>query len=215
MWYTSPVTLTEQLLTFLEPAPDPRPGESFRAYLERLELLDHGFYFTELVDGSSNHRQPAPMFWKNLARTLALANVFRERVRAAGGAAGCNVAAAYRPSGGASNSAHKYGKALDLDAVKPRNTAVYFAEAVRLWCEFGRRFDMGLGLYTWSRWNKTGIRVHLDTGHGCRSWQGVSLGPKFARPYKILGSDGRVHQLGLPVYLANQMGLDVPSLSYL
>ena len=181
-------------------------GEIFRAYLERLELLGHGFHYTELVDGTRRKGIPPVHQWQGFARTLALWNLFRERH-----AAPITPVAAFRPSGGAANSQHKYGRAIDGDSRGPE----YFETAVRVWCEFGKVLKVGLGLYTWSRWNKSGIRVHLDTGYACRSWQGVSLGPSFQRPYKILGQDGKVHALGLPVKLAVDLGLDVPSLDYL
>lgn len=196
-------------------------GETPKAYLERCDLLERGFYYEELVKksmwggyqrkfGLPNH----PQLYR-LGMTLALANVFRERAMAEAGIKGCGVNAAVRMSGGAKNSQHKSGSAIDLDP-KGGDKVEYGRCAVRLWSELGIPLSIGLGLYVYGRSSRSVNRVHLDTDWRCRSWQGVVLGlSPFARPYQILGTDGRQHMLGLPCKIATELGLDVPSLEYL
>ena len=114
---------------------------------------------------------PAASTWDRMVPTLRLANVLRERVLAIGGR-GLRVAAAYRPTGGASRSQHKKNAALDLDLLSDdyHLTAEFYREAVRLWCEVGAELDVGLGLYCGAG-RRGGIRVHIDTGARCRTWQ--------------------------------------------
>ncbi len=185
-------------------APDARADETYQGYLVRLDMLGHGFSYSELVSRWSYRKRPPPRDrWHNLVLTLAAANEFRARCRAAGAADGLSVAATYRPIGGARRSQHKTNRAIDLDRIGGGGPA-YFAEAVRFWCEYGRRLDMGLGLYTWGSKSKGGIRVHIDTGYGVRSWHGIRS--SFGRPYTING-----RRYGLPIYLAHSMGLDAPT----
>lgn len=182
-------------------------------YLDWCGLLGHGFGYGELVRSYGHrHNRPPRSMWQDFATVLAMANAFRERAIDEAGVKGLTVAAAYRPTGGATHSAHKKARALDLDRIGG-DGAEYFRCAVRFWCEHGLQHRSGLGLYTWASFVKSGIRVHLDVNHGCRSWQGIRS--SFGRPYKIKDADGRTHQLGLVPYLAQQMGLDVPSLSYM
>lgn len=153
---------------------------------EYYAILEHhgapGFAPSEIVQfaGAAQARKALPpkALWGNMATTLDVANMLRARM-VAHGATGLVVRAAYRPIGGAPNSAHKRNAALDLDlmvrdverfhALGFDMRAIYAEEAVRLWCEHGAALQMGLGLYgpagrewTW--------RVHLDTV-GCRTWQ--------------------------------------------
>lgn len=196
-------------------------GETPELYLKRVGVLGHGFSYGEIVkplrfdlrrrfvDLGTGERA------MTMAMTLAAANVFRERAMVEAGVKGLKIAAAYRPSGGANNSQHKFARALDLDRIGGSGTE-YFRCAVRFWCEFGVPLFMGLGLYTWGKTSKGGIRVHLDTDYKCRSWQGVSVGlSAFAKPYRIADQRGIVHSFGLPVKLAVDMNLDVPSLEHL
>ncbi len=164
--------------------PSPLPEESLPAFLSRLDLLGHGFEYRELVRWASRkHREPPRHAWIHFALILRVAIEFRERAIREAGVAGIKVAAAYRPLGGASRSAHKYAKALDLDRIGG-DAAAYFRCAARFWQEYGPRCGMGLGLYTWSTSSLGGIRVHLDVGHfaGLRTWQGVRS--RFLRPWK-------------------------------
>lgn len=197
----------------------PAEGETFRAYLERLDLFGHGFSYDEVVE-KGNPRKQVPekrSYWPDFALALAAANAFRERAMAeVPGLKGLRVNAAYRPNGGAENSAHKRARALDLDRIggyKLTGGRNYFRCAVRFWCQYGKTLGMGCGLYTWaaSTLVKGGIRFHIDVLHGCRSWQGVGAG--FRRPFKIKDRAGRYAYYGLAVQLAQEMGLDVPSLS--
>ena len=181
----------------LYPAPTdaPKPGETLEQYLERLDLLGHGFGYRELVSRnplSRRHRKPPEKFWPNLASTLRLAIEFRRRAMDEAGVEGLRVAAAYRPLGGAPSSAHKTASALDLDRIGG-DSQKYFRCAVRLWSEHGG----GLGLYTATSRALGGIRVHLDTGGRTRTWQGIGRGfgaPWSGRPLSIK----LLAELGLP-----------------
>lgn len=215
--------------------PLPLDSESFRAYLGRVGALDVGFEYSQLVSRSEGDKREPPRStsrgraydrhgrrlgaWPRTAAVTVLAGVLRERAIAEGIATKVGVAATYRPTGGAANSAHKEGAGIDLNGPDSRE---WYTLAVRVWCELGERIEepgapgrlpMGLGLYTWSGRSlfpvRSGYRVHLDAFAvaGTRSWQGVPGG--FARPHKIPGQRAR---FGLPVLLAHELGLDVPSL---
>lgn len=187
----------------------------YQAFLEELQLLGHGFSYGELVrpryrDLRGRFRPPPSHFWDRMVPTLAAANDLR-RVLCNPEAddpplKGLRVAAAYRPSGGASRSQHKFNAALDLDLVRgdARHARRFYIEAVRLWCEYGRALKMGLGLYCSSR-ARSGLRVHIDTGYRCRTWQ-IS-GGKSLRPYS---HEGR--RVPLAVNLAHELGLTPPNL---
>lgn len=215
------MTPTETLREFAtHGVPNVHPHETAKDFFTRLGLLSHGFSFGEIVASTrKDNKEPIRLegHMYRMAMTLAFANVFRQVAMQECGILGINIAAAFRPSGGEDNSQHKHAAALDLDKIKGPwgSGGKYFKCAVKMWCEWGQQLSLGLGLYTWSRWNTGGLRVHFDTDYRCRSWQGVSLGPKFQRPYKIKCNDGRTRSLGLPVKLATDMGLDVPSLEYL
>lgn len=187
--------------------PSPKDGEKIGEYLERVDVLGKGFGLREIVKRnplSLRFGTPPRRMWPDLALAVAVASAFRQQAIATAGVRGIRVAAAYRPFGGAKRSAHKKARALDLDRIGG-DAGEYFKCAVRFWCKWGRRLRGGLGLYTWGRTSKGGIRVHMDVRHGCRSWQGIRRG--FGRPYNIKG-----RSYGLPVFLAYRMGLDVPSL---
>ncbi|MGH1344353.1 MAG: hypothetical protein ACRBN8_22530 [Nannocystales bacterium] len=178
---TPTVTLVESLQRYIDDgARSPEPGESLEQYLTRLDLLGHGFAYRELVNGGRKHQMPPLRHWPNLALTLRLAIEFRLRAIQEAGVRGLKVAAAYRPRGGASRSAHKYAKALDLDRIGGSSTE-YFRCAARFWAEYGEQLQVGLGLYTWGTRSLGGVRVHLDTGHGLRTWQGIRT--RFGRPW--------------------------------
>lgn len=211
-------------------------GETLRDYLERLDVLERGFSWNELVNPTRAGRKDAPpkilrngtvLAWQNFARVVALANVLRERaLLEVPGLRHVTVAAAYRPQGGAANSAHKEAAALDLDAHKGADLREWYRCAVRLWCELALPDDdatkpgtvpFGLGLYTWAGKAgpfavRSGYRVHVDVGAraGTRSWQGIRSG--FGRPHRIKNRRGATGSYGLPVLLAVEQGLDVPSL---
>jgi hypothetical protein len=166
-----------------------------------------GFAPSEIVQlsgaAASRKGMPPRRLWDRIAPTLIVANDLRRRM-IAHGATGLLVRAAYRPSGGASNSAHKSNAALDLDLI-PGDVArikllgvdlrsLYAEEAVRLWCESGAVLRIGLGLYgpagrdwTW--------RVHIDTTR-CRSWQ--HAGSRIVRPPST-------------VTIAKRLGLRLPT----
>lgn len=136
----------------------------FRDYLS--DLLGQGFEYSELVRSVSfRHVLPPQQYWENLRGILERAIEFRKRAIAEAGVRGLYVAAAYRPRGGATRSAHKVGRALDLDRIggDPRE---YYRCAVRFWKEHGG----GLGLYTATEQSQGGIRIHIDTGR-TRCWQ--------------------------------------------
>jgi hypothetical protein len=118
--------------------------------------------------------------------------------RGAAGGSGLLIKAAYRPRGGAKYSLHKVNAALDLDILPADydKTRLWYETAVRVWCMAGRAgFDaddgcapmyrvapppgtpaatptggVGLGLYC-KPGRFDGIRVHIDTGKRCRTWQ--------------------------------------------
>jgi hypothetical protein len=180
--------------------PNPDPLDSLESYLERLNLLGRGFAYGEIVDGSRRKSIPPRIRWGPLAIVIEAANRFRALAIAEAGVKGLRINAAYRAHGGASNSAHKYGRALDLDRIGG-DGAAYFRCAVKFWCSGGCE---GLGLYTWTGLVQSGTRVHIDIGHGVRSWQGIRSG--FGRPWTVDGD-----KVGLPVKLAHDMGLTVPT----
>src|SRR5688572_7970194 len=186
---------------------EPNATETYEQYLVRLDLLGHGFAFSELYGGklSIRKRMPPRSLWHRMALTLACANDFRAWCRKMGACDGLRVNATYRPLGGASASQHKVNSAIDLDRIGGDGED-YFRCAVEFWCAVGKQTNMGLGLYTWGSKVTGGIRVHMDTGWRVRSWQGVGSG--FKRPWLVNGK-----YYGLPVYLAKQQGLDVPGLS--
>lgn len=179
------------------------PAE-YLAYLERHGRP--GFAPGEIVQftgaAASRKAMPPRRLWARMADTLDVANELRKRM-IAHGATGLLVRAAYRPHGGAANSAHKTNAALDLDLI-PGDVArikllgydlraIYAEEAVRLWCEHGAEHDIGLGLYgpagrdwTW--------RVHIDTTR-CRTWQ--HAGSRVVRPPAAHGIAARLG-LALP-----------------
>jgi hypothetical protein len=162
----------------------PCDAETLEDYLVRLDLIGkhRGFSYREFVSwnpASRRHRKPRRLLWPNLALTIRLAVEFRERAITDAGVSGLQVAAAYRPAGGAPNSAHKTAKALDLDRIGG-DGAEYYRCAVRLWSEFGAQLGIGLGLYTAPR-AVGGIRVHFDTQRRCRTWQGIGRG--FGKPW--------------------------------
>jgi len=126
---------------------------------------------------------PPSEFWPHLAQILEAAIEFREIAMREAHVKGLKVAAAYRPAGGASRSAHKWGKALDLDRIGGDGIA-YYRCAVKFWSENADKFQggMGLGLYC-APGRVGGVRVHLDIGHQTRTWQ-IHRG-KSIRPHLI------------------------------
>jgi hypothetical protein len=186
----------------------------YEAFLEELQLLGHGFSYKELVrpryrDFRGRFRPPPSHFWARMVPTLAAANDLRRIVCNPDGnippVGGLRIAAAFRPKGGAGRSQHKFNAALDLDLL-PTDAGQarrFYREAVKLWSEYGRPLKMGLGLYCSSR-SRGGIRVHIDTGYRCRTWQ-IS-GGKSLRPYF---HEGR--RVPLAINIANELGLALPN----
>jgi len=170
--------------------PDPLPESTYESHLRRFDLLDRGFAFAELVQRSNPRKAlPPRLSWHRMPATLALANALRAMV-VARGLSGLHVRAAYRPEGGASKSVHKDNGALDLDAL-PKDydkLQVLYDSAVELWCAHGKALQVGLGLYC-PPGRTAGIRVHLDTGMRCRTWQ-IS-GDDYVRPPVALSIAGR------------------------
>lgn len=182
-------------------------------FLESLLLLGRGFAYRELVrplyaDVRGRFREPPRHLWRRMVPTLAVANDLRRALcdepSDSPGLRGLRVAAAYRPSGGAPRSQHKVNAALDLDLLPAdyRYTERFYRAAVTLWCAYGKELEMGLGLYCSSK-SRGGIRVHIDTGYRCRTWQ-IS-GGRSLRPYVHLG-----RPQPLAVELAVELGLTPP-----
>lgn len=194
-----------------EPIQAPRTGD-YADFLEELHLLGRGFSFRELVrpiyrDLRGRFREPPRDLWHRIVPTLGVANDLRRALCHEAGPSplrGLRVAAAFRPRGGAPRSQHKVNAALDLDLLPAdsAHTRRYYQAAVELWCQYGKELDMGLGLYCSSR-GRGGIRVHIDTGYRCRTWQ-IS-GGRSLRPYVHLG-----RPQPLAVDLAAEMGLTPP-----
>ncbi|MBV1862071.1 MAG: hypothetical protein KUG77_26860 [Nannocystaceae bacterium] len=187
---------------------------SYDAFLSELLLLGRGFSYRELVrpvfrDLRGRYREPPREIWGRMAPTLALANELRTRLcepeDGQDPIRGLRVAAAYRPRGGARRSQHKSNAALDLDLLPGDRVATrrFYEHAVRLWCDFGVAMKMGLGLYC-PAGARGGIRVHLDTGFRCRTWQ-ISRG-RSIRPFVDEGSS-----VSLAVDLARGLGLTPPT----
>ncbi len=183
-------------------APDPDPGETYRCYLDRCGILDHGFAYDELVNGSRRHEEPAIGMWVNFPLTLAVALELRRQALMCGAAKGVRVAAAYRPAGGSRKSRHKSNRALDLDRIGGDGVA-WYELAVRMWCALGPELGLGLGLYAPPK-ARGGMRIHVDTGTTCRSWQGI--GTTFGRPWRVGGS-----KVGLAMSVADELGLRIPT----
>ncbi len=200
-------------LGLVDYTPEPHKSDTYESYLRRHGLLDRGFGFGELVkrrrhDWRGKFKAPPQDLWHRMGPTLALANELRLWMREGDedtAARGLRVAAAYRPTGGARLSQHKRNAALDLDLLRSDYdlTRPYYETAVRLWCEYGRDMKMGLGLYCGSG-VLGGIRVHLDTGYRCRSWQ-IS-GGRSLKPYTYSG-----RRVPLAVHIARRMGLVPPT----
>ena len=154
-------------------APPPNTIDRYRALLSRADLLGHGFAVGELVKPADRrHVLPPNEHVARMIPSLRLANELRARMVKDHGIRGLRVNAAYRPKGGAGRSAHKVNAALDLDLLPGDYGKIqaYYETAVRLWCEEGVDLEMGLGLYCRAG-GRGGIRVHLDTGGRCRTWQ--------------------------------------------
>lgn len=194
-------------------SPQPRSEETYEEYLgkDRLGLTGRGFNFSELVkprrkDWRGKFKAPPPDLWQRMGPTLALANELRmSMLEGEDGARGLRVAAAYRPTGGARYSQHKRNAALDLDLLPSDYdlTGEFYKTAVHIWSLYGTELKMGLGLYCASN-RRDGIRVHIDTGYRCRSWQ-IS-GGRSLKPYRH--NDRAVP---LAVHMCREMGLKVPS----
>jgi hypothetical protein len=166
-----------------------------------------GFRPDEIVaeSGPAQTRKgmPPTHLWHRIREPLLVANILRERMIDRG-ASGLMVRAAYRPHGGAARSAHKVNEALDLDLIGHDVTrlaasgvdlrAVYAEESVRMWCEIGENFSIGLGHYG-SRGSERTWRVHIDTTR-CRSWQ--HAGSSIVRPPST-------------VTIAKRLGLRLPT----
>ena len=190
-------------------------GDTYETFLGSMGLFEHGFSYHELVKPHHKDRAEKPRFaeppkglWRRMAPTLVAANELRGwLVEGDDAPRGLRVAAAYRPRGGASNSQHKRNAALDLDLMPGdyHHTHRLYETAVRFWCEFGRELKMGLGLYPAGIRRADGIRIHIDTGYRCRSWQ--ITGGRSRRPY-LMDSGSKV---GLPVFLAYDLGLVPPT----
>lgn len=202
---------------YMDGLPAIEPGSTYQEYLQDAGLLGRGFEFDELVkprrkDWRGRFQAPPEDLWARMAPTLAAANELRRWVIGLGPVGedpirGLRVAAAYRPRGGARFSQHKRNAALDLDLLPGDYDMVrhYYEIAVRFWCEYGASLKMGLGLYASGR-SRGGIRVHIDTGYRCRTWQ-ISGGTSI-RPHLI---DGRAHPLAHQ--LAHAMCLVLPTAS--
>ncbi len=195
-----------------EPIQVPIKGQ-YSEFLDSLQLLGRGFSYRELVrpfygDVRGRFREPPRNVWHRMVPTLAVANDLRRRLCDGTGdelaLRGLRVAAAYRPSGGAPRSQHKVNAALDLDLLPGdiEHAERFYRCAVQLWCEYGKTLKMGLGLYCSSR-SRGGIRVHVDTGFRCRTWQ--IRGGRSIRPYVHLG-----RPQPLAVELAAELGLTPP-----
>ncbi len=180
-------------------------ANTYQQYLESTGQLGRGFAFSEIVKRWSlhRHRKPPKSLWPRMTPTLALANELRVRMVEAG-AKGLRVAAAYRPRGGSPRSQHKRNAALDLDLIgdaKLRPT--YYRIAAELWHDYGRELEIGLGFYGGPD-AYGGIRVHIDTGYRCRTWQ--YRGSKSLRPWS-----SKWGQVPLSMHLLERKGLTPPN----
>jgi hypothetical protein len=171
-------------------------------------FLGPGFSYREIVQvGNSRKGMPPERLRPNLGPALIVANTLRTRMLERG-VVGLRVNAAYRATGGAKNSQHKFNRALDLDLMSGNydKTAEYYEEAVRLWCEMGGAdgsHPIGLGLYCAAR-QIGGIRVHIDVGLRARTWQ--MIGAKAIKPWVVGGRN-----VPLARYLADRHGWRVPA----
>jgi len=181
----------------------PFSSENFQQYLQRLGLLDKGFAYRELVSRnplSRRKRVPPKEMWPDFSLMLAAAIEFRKFAMRKAKVRGLRVAAAYRPLGGASRSAHKHGRALDLDRIGG-NAESYYVAAVSFWAKNALVLQGGLGLYPGRPDHRGGLRVHMDVEHGIRSWQHTQ--GKSMRPWVVGG-----RRVSLAYKLADELGLD-------
>lgn len=162
-----------------------------------------GFSPEEIVNLTPRKQLPPRSMWKNILDAIDVANVLRIALISRGGS-GLLVRAAYRPIGGAANSAHKTNRALDLDVI-PSDVkrckdegidllTAFAEEATKVWAMLGYTYRMGLGLYgpkgrewTW--------RVHVDS-MGIRTWQH--------------SGENKVHPPAA-ITICRRLGLDPPS----
>lgn len=184
--------------------PRPIEGERYDQYLTRIYVLDAEFRYREIVDPRQGDKKLPPMkYWKRMGMTLAAVQVLRELWGRP-----LVVVAAYRPGDvGAAHSQHKVNAALDIDYYDddPAELRAWYLCAVKFWCDYGPRCDMGLGLYTAGPKSLGGNRVHIDTKFYDRTWQGVA-GGGFQKPWTIEGE-----RVQLSVKLAYENGWDVPT----
>ncbi|MEL6705727.1 MAG: hypothetical protein AAFP15_15785 [Bacteroidota bacterium] len=188
--------------------------DTYWSFLDSNRVLGRGFSYGELVKPRRRdralfprHAEPPEDLWHRMVLTLAAANELRGWLTEGDHAPrGLRVAAAYRPRGGSKRSQHKQNAALDLDLMPGdyHHTHRLYETAVRFWCEHGRNLKMGLGLYPAGQHRRDGIRIHIDTGYRCRSWQ--ITGGRSRRPYLVNG-----RRVGLPVFLAHDLGLVPPT----
>jgi hypothetical protein len=162
--------------------------------------LGPGFVYSELVKrGSPRHALPPEKWWPRMVRPLQLANLLRERMRARG-ARGLRIQAAFRPSGGAALSQHKFNRALDLDLLPGDQTPdlrrAFAEEATKLYCELGSTEEIGIGLYGRPKSEAT-LRVHVDCGARTRQWH-------YYGQLKLTGPKTDLRRI------AERLGLDVP-----
>lgn len=147
-------------------------------FLQTHDVAGRGFAPGEfVVPGSRRHGAPPARFWDNILLTIDVAADLRSELAAFPWFRGLRIAAAYRSEGGAPHSAHKSNRALDLDLLvhgggpTGRQKEAYYAAAVTVWMRWrAAGVIAGLGLYCMPL-RVGGVRVHLDTNHGTRTWQ--------------------------------------------
>lgn len=157
---------------WLDP-PVPREGETHEQYLRRLDLLGRGYAHQEIVQhGQYNKLEPPRKLWRNGVTALGLGIMLRERAVDMLGCSGVLIHAGHRMRGGAKQSQHRWNRAYDFGLLqKDHNKSLHWTRLlVQLWCEFGERTKMGLGLYMPRGQNGCTV-CHVDAGFRCRTYQ--------------------------------------------
>jgi len=106
---------------------------------------------------------PPRKYWPTMVRTLQF--VKYELLPLIGPVevqSGFRTVAYNLAAGGASRSKHMEFSALDLRPLRDYPRALLHQRLKNLWAKRGKRWDLGLGLYS-------GVRFHIDTS-GYRSW---------------------------------------------
>jgi uncharacterized protein YcbK (DUF882 family) len=127
------------------------------------ELLQQGTQWHET--NQARYAVPPQHLWPNMVDTLKLLDRFIiPAVGPISVVSGFRSSTYNRLAGGARRSQHLQFSALDVIPTLEVDRSSLHSKLLQLWNVHGRQLNMGLGLYS-------GTRFHIDTG-GYRKWQG-------------------------------------------